>query len=1535
MSATSLIRPAIASLVVSALLSASLSTVFAPPAASVDDPADAASASAAAEGAKDAGESASKGAADLAKDFGSAVGNSIIGWGVGTGLNLLMSAIWPPPNYTQMLADLSQQIANEQASLNEISSSLTNLQTQLGSTQAVAAQGTCATAMANADAQVAVIKEAFENYLDVMDANWLVRNTKPSAGLSNLNVVGNQVFSTSSSSANPSFLPGLNKVAASTQALGQQLVAASDGSTAGGLLNVCADAVAASVSSSLPSAGSGPALLGTGEDSYFSQMQQLTAYYSSWADIGAAMSSLGGYLAIVLSDPSPPASAKTARNLCAPGTAAAASWNALTCGGVLYITQTQARNKASAWKLTGASWSQASDGLLATAIEPAANGYFTSGDTVWVRDIATYGLPANKAQGAKPLADSTSDASEISSAPASSVGTASVYSGSTLKSAPTIGLKSTKWNLNPNSAGTALEFDFVPASSSQWDNLLNVDEVPPYPGASADQIGQPDVCLPATSGASVNNCTSANSVGELMTAAGMLNGGQPPASLIFFTGETSSWQVQNGPLWWATKTTGLKDFPDGWTFPDAMVASFVDTQSLPNNGFSAVMNPPNTAVGDFTPNSLAPFLSSTLTEDDYNVGTAYSYLTLTQSSTSGSSQRFNETDPPPPWDVGFYTAPACAGGGDVPPASAPFSLGQAFSGSYNLDCDGLEQITPTVQNWSGVARTASTAFYSPFTATVGYGTAGWNYCGNQSNECPANPLFNQGGYPGWFLDGGYWPANGSATNTQLANPTPQTQYMWPVMDANQCSLMPIAQGSTGQIGAPAACANMTQDYLSSRYGVDFGAVVVSLDPGTSGGFLTVELNNSSSSAVKGALSVSTSGVSLGSSLEVSNGTASGTLTVSNCAPRKSATVCNVLVPPGQSYVSIPLSSPSSSASASALFISGANTSSDTMSFVKGTPPSITTAPGPVQNLSAVYDATDTSSRPVLKWDSPLLSFVGGVDGYRISASLPGQDPVRVSVPLSNVALSDQGKVSSLVLPASVTPKLGTWTVSIVAYNTYGAGDPRSVDIRYGASTPDSVPNLTAVELYDGRVRLAWGEPTSSPPVTSYIVQAKNPSGKALTPITTTDTSYVTADSLDTGPWTVSVVAVNSLGKSEPAIATVDVTGTIPDVPSQVASTFNNLGQLSVSWHSPTTSVVNPDSYSVAVFAPFTPSDPSTAQPLVQMEVPVSGSQSIVSVPALLQLGRNWPVGPYTVMVSASNKHGVGPAQASTVMVTDLLLKTMAAEVALAKADIASAVLLQDLEYYACSKGFSSLRFQTGTCFTDGNWIPAAGFLPAALQAQPGSLTAPTVTEAVSLTQTSFKGGANPATAMLNPDGTVTITSVVKDPWPNTTSIDYWWAGQRNIAPASTDNAGQVVSSWTTPVLTVGTPYRFYTSSGSWDTYFTVTVNTTTSDTPGALPWQRPTPAQEANPGASAVSASGGFPVTGSVSGSTVTLNVTYTDRIPGRVNLQENGDFLWGSAPTSYSSGEQFTIVLPNQSVGVHTYKMYSANILTTITVRV
>lgn len=1461
-------------------------------------------------------ESSSKNALKLAEDFSDSVGNAAIAWGVSVGLNALVNAIWPPPNYVQMLQDISQQIANEQASLNELSSQLTDVASQLSSTQALAAQGTCAVALSSADANVKTIQAALTNYTDTMNPAWMAANIKPGAGVSNFATVGSQVFGASSAQSSPAFLPGVNKVAAATSALGSSLLAGADGSKSSGLIAVCADAVAASVAETYPG-GTSPAVLAQAETAYFSQLQQITGYYTAWQNVGVAMSVMGGYLATALTDPTPPTSAKDAQALCS-GTTPAASWNALTCAGVLSITAKAASDQSAAWELTGAGWAQVTRGMLATALEKdSSTGYFSGAGTTWVVDLATYGKTGKALRSPAALPNSTQSSSTLAQQAPSSVGKASQYSGSTMTKGPSITLKKNSW----------LGLPFVPASADQWDDLLNLDNVPPYSGADQDQVGQIDSCLPSSSGATAQNCTSAT-VGSLMSAAGLSNGGSPVKDMIFYTGETTSWAPQEGPLWWAaTLFTGENELPSGWTYPTATVATFVDSESRSQNGFSAVMNRPNAEVGDFTPNSIAPFLNAQLTGSDDDV-----YVTSLNSSKT-SATGLNGAN-------GLVTAPACSGSGDVPVANGPYSLGQFFKGSYPIDCDGVVTLSPT-SSATSVAGTAAPSFYAPFTATIGYGGVGievWNYCGDQSDECPANPLFNSSGYPGWFLDGGYWPANGSATNTQWANPTPQTQYMWPVLSKPSCTLVGVTQGSGRNIGAPAVCEEMAHDFLALTYGAQFGPVKVEVDPGMkAGGGKVAGVTFSASKATSGELLFMPSNVTLSNSAITSEDLSQSTgLSLSSCtALAKGAYSCKASVPAGASSLVVPVDSFASPAGLEVSFLSSAGAASDTARLKLATPSKVAIAPGPLTGLTLSAAGGSAAELPVLSWDTPLLAGLGGITGYRISAQLEGSDDVsRLTVPVSRVQTTSGGRTSTLTLPASITPKQGNWTVTVSAYNDYGAGAPRSVQGRYGAAAPDAPSGVSAVELYDGRVRVSWDASNASPAVTGYLVQASTPAGKTLPPVTVTGTSYVTGEDLDPGLWQVAVYALNSLGRSEPALTQVDVTGTIPDVPSQVAATFNTYGQLGVSWHSPTTSIVPPDLYNVAVFAPFSSTDPATASPLVQTTVPVSGEQSIVSVPALLQLGRNWPVGPYTVMVWAQNKHGVGPAQAATVMVTDLLLNTMAAEAALARAEVASAVLLQDLEYYSCSKGFTSMRFQTGTCFEDGNWIPATGFLPAALQAQAGVAKATTTSNVLTFKQTSYKGGgANPATAVLNPDGTVTVSTQVLDPAAFDV-VDYWFQGVKYVErfTESTKDAVQ----WTTPFpLTHGQVYNMYTTTGKWDTFFTMTVNTVMADDPNSFAWQRPTPAQQDNPGSSAVTSSGPFPVSGAVTGSTVRLRITYKDWRPGTLQVRENGEFLYGSGPQTFSDGDVVDVVLTGQTPGVHTYQIITATYVTTVTARV
>ena len=184
-------------------------------------------------------------------------------------------------------------------------------------------------------------------------------------------MIGNQTFG--ASTGTPSFAAGLNKVSLATKNLGT-ILNGDQGSS--GLVAACADAIALSVATA--TAGQ-PVVVGTVETAYFEQLQSITAFYASWANLGAALSVVGGWMAVLETGVVPPSSAQQAGSVCA-GAIPQEVTNMLTCGGILAFANDVDQAVDQAWNSTGAGWAQATNGTVTTALSrSSSSGYFSGG----------------------------------------------------------------------------------------------------------------------------------------------------------------------------------------------------------------------------------------------------------------------------------------------------------------------------------------------------------------------------------------------------------------------------------------------------------------------------------------------------------------------------------------------------------------------------------------------------------------------------------------------------------------------------------------------------------------------------------------------------------------------------------------------------------------------------------------------------------------------------------------------------------------------------------------------------------------------------------------------------------------------------------------------------------------------------------------------------------------------------------------------------------------------------------------------------
>lgn len=331
-------------------------------------------------------------------EVGSIAAESIIDFGVEKLLDLIFpsAAELTLEAVQELSADMEadfelvgEQLDAIEGDLGDLSTQVSQISAQVTSANASAAAANCTAMMTQANAYVTQIQGNYSNYQDTLNSQWVLTNM-PIGGDADavMRVMGNQVFG--SGSGTPSFLQGLNRTQNATTNLAHQLTGI--GLPAGSsLIDACSSAVAASLAAQSGTFNTNgfTTPVGVVDENYFDEMQAITAYYASWADVGQFLSTVGSQWAIITLDPTPPTSKQAAAKVCggvAPDPKASPG-AAITCPELAaLIADTNAALDA-AWDKTGASWNQVSGGVLASdaAVRPTSD-YIVPSSSVWSRD---------------------------------------------------------------------------------------------------------------------------------------------------------------------------------------------------------------------------------------------------------------------------------------------------------------------------------------------------------------------------------------------------------------------------------------------------------------------------------------------------------------------------------------------------------------------------------------------------------------------------------------------------------------------------------------------------------------------------------------------------------------------------------------------------------------------------------------------------------------------------------------------------------------------------------------------------------------------------------------------------------------------------------------------------------------------------------------------------------------------------------------------------------------------------------------------
>ena len=1270
----------------------------------------------------------------LAEGALDATGAAVVGFGVNTLLGLLFPGVASATG--AQVAQLEQQMQEDFAivyqDLAEIQSTLVTVEEQNSQIFNKASQINCQQQINQAQAIAESINATLKNYENVLTPTWGQANINYAGGTANARVIGNYIFG--AGSGTPSFASGVN----SLQTQVNQLANLLSSNNSQGLIFTCTSAAASNViqGTSAPSTTNPPVVaVGTLDTAYAEQMQQLTGYFTSILNVGAGLVGIGDVLAAAtLVSPSvqTPSDFLQACN--------SLSANAFSCVQTAAWLNSMSTAVGAAWQLTGASWSQVTNGTLAADVYATSNmtASFTNGDNAWVTDIASYrnGYFGQGSTAATPLSST-------------SVNTSSPVSGLT-------GLGNNSW----------APLTFSAATSDDWNSLLMTSSATTsYPGAPTGSFlaqcgfGPGNVANAPTD--PMYNCQSPQQVGNLMGRAGLLNAGAPlsgSSNLILYTGEDFTWTPLQTPLTSSLENTGA--YTNTWVTQSGMsnltLASFLDTGMWPSMGVSAIVNDP--AAFDFvdgsgnigypTLNDVFPFATKPTATSAQEQA-----FSITMQNWSGGYNWVNV--PNAAWSPAEYQSQS---GGSF--SLMNWIAGQGSNGSVTSfgSRSGLVEYYPAggAPNSSPNYNLTTTQlpgfyaqpemYYAPGSGVPGSSMTLCTAANAGSLGCPTGISY----YPsGWGTLPGFVTQVGSASVT----PPGQQQYLWPVVPldnpsgpgqpcptySGQSTWTSFTQGSPA-VNFPQTCQQLYNEWLSVTAGQNIGPVSVFVQPETglaSGNAAQVQFNNASSSPVTLDAVFAVTGQASGTAFPT--GPASGVVTgcQSGKVDGQTVALCQLTLPAGATTVQVPVSFPSGATNPTGtLYVGVENAAAGAFA---GTTSPITPAaipglvPAGVTNLAATFNlptagSTGTGGVVTLSWTVP--SSPTPITSYQVTGAGPSSSSLNVSVPVGATPVAAGGTMS-----ANVTiPVGGYWTFSVSAVDAAGSGPPDVLGITIGNAPPPPPRNFRGLELVDGQVALRWQPTVVAPPVNYYTIawwygdDTTPPSGiptiapgqggvitagsgTSLVGIGTTQESVFFVPSLPaTGSWMFQIVATNAIGTSTPPVTTmVNMQGFRPSQVLALSPDIGATGRVGASWIPGAVGVPAPTSYTVGLYAPTqcTSDDSCTSAALTSITLNAPSTRGPIRVADFFQLGRNSAVGAYTITVTATNVYGNSATARGTVYLTSDFISQLTASQQAAKDAKDVPPTLAKLDAQECAAGQISGQTPWGTC-ANGVWTPKKG-----------------------------------------------------------------------------------------------------------------------------------------------------------------------------------------------------------------------------------
>jgi hypothetical protein len=206
----------------------------------------------------------------------------------------------------------------------------------------------------------------------------------------------------------------------------------------------------------------------------------------------------------------------------------------------------------------------------------------------------------------------------------------------------------------------------------------------------------------------------------------------------------------------------------------------------------------------------------------------------------------------------------------------------------------------------------------------------------------------------------------------------------------------------------------------------------------------------------------------------------------------------------------------------------------------------------------------------------------------------------------------------------------TYAVTVTAENSRGSG---------GASTPVSLtttnvtvpgaPTIISSSVASKSVTVTWSAPTSDGhnPISSYVVDVATPSSDRTVTVASTSRSATVTNLTNGASYTVTVWAVNGIGRGAASLPLVLIPSAVPSAPS-LTKVVGAKGTLTLTWKAPTTNGGTP----VTAYQVFVGSK--------------AGGESLIPAATVttttVQL-KGQKKGTYFVVVRARNAAGLSPA----------------------------------------------------------------------------------------------------------------------------------------------------------------------------------------------------------------------------------------------------------------------------------------------------